>query len=133
MWDEGVEVVDVDFGLEQGGHDAGEFGGGIQFNDEQITFSEGEVVLVKQFPGAVGVVGHEADDGAIAGVQDGQGEDVDLMRAEKRGKVVKAAEPISGEYGELFDGDGLSPRNGFGNHGITKHMSRGDACGNFPT
>ena len=53
-----------------------------------------------------GVIDHEAEDGAVGGVEDAQGHDVDLAAGEALDKFVESAEAVRREHGELQDGLG---------------------------
>lgn len=99
--DQGVGVVDVDFGLDQGAEGLFESGFRIDFDHEQVGLGKSEVVFHKNFPSLIGVIHHDADDGTIRGIEDGEGEDVDIPRIEQADEVVEAAEAVGGEDGEL--------------------------------
>ncbi len=81
--DEGVAVVDVDFGAEEGLADFGEsVASGWHFDGDEVADGEAVIGLDEFFRGGVGVVEDEADDGAIETLDDGEGEDVDFCGVE---------------------------------------------------
>ncbi len=101
--DEGVEVVDVQFGFEQGGHEPAEFRR-VDFHHHEFAFGERETMLDQQVPGTVGVVDDKADDGAVGSIQDHESEDVNAVGAEEANEIVETAQAIGGKNGELNDG-----------------------------
>ena len=79
---EGVEVIDIQFGFEQGRHEAVQIGGG-GLDNEQVAFGERKAFADKQFPGAVGIVHDDPNDGAVGGVKNHEGQDVDTLSAKE--------------------------------------------------
>src|SRR5437762_1083734 len=74
MRDEGIKVIDVKLSLEEGRHEVVQFRGGIDFNGQQITLSKWKTVVDQQASRPVRVIHHEANDGAVRGIQHRQRE-----------------------------------------------------------
>lgn len=115
--DQAVDVMDVEFGFEEGGEDAGEAAFVGDFDGENLGFGVGEVVIDKKFTGFVEVVDDEAKNGAVGGVDDGEGDDVNVVSLEEGGEVGEAADAVFDKDGELADrvvGDGGAGHDGEG-------------------
>ncbi len=102
LGDEGVKVVDVEFGLEEGFHEVFQLAG-IDFDDDELAFGKREAFGFEDLPGAVWIVNGHANNGAIGGVEDHEAEDVDGMVAEEADEIVQPAEAVGGKDGELND------------------------------
>ena len=105
--DEGVAVVDVDFGAEEG---FGDFGEAVapagHFDGDEIADGEAVVGFDEFAGGGVGVVEDKADNGAIEAVDDGKGEDADFGGIEGGEKLGECADAVFGEDGDLaYAGD----------------------------
>ena len=79
--DEGVEIIDIQFGFEQDGHEPAQFGRG-SLNGDQAAFDKRITILRQELTGSLWVVHHDPDNGAIGLIQNCHGEDVDSMRTE---------------------------------------------------
>src|SRR5262249_1119841 len=68
-----------------------------------------------------GIVGDDADNGAVGRIEDRERDDVNMVRVEQRGKVVESSEAILGEHGELLYGVRLSRGDTLCAHAIISH------------
>ena len=75
---ERVDVVDVDFRLEQRGEHVLEPEFGFDLDHQQVALAEGKAMLLQQVTRGLGVVHHEPDDRAFGGVQHRERENVDV-------------------------------------------------------
>ena len=114
--DQGVGVVDVDLGLDEGVECLFESCFRIDFDHEQVRLGKSEVIFHQDFAGLIRVVDYDAYDGAVGGIEDGEGEDVDIPRVEQADEVVEAAEAVGGEDGELAYRFGRGGLGGDGRH-----------------
>ncbi len=96
--------MDVDFRFEKGSEDAFEFGFVGNLDCEHITFGVGEIVVHHQLAGAVWIIDDESHDRTVRGVEDGRGDDMDVVVFQDRGEVVEPSHMVFGEDGELFHG-----------------------------
>lgn len=103
--EEGVGVVDVQFDAEEGEADF-EVGCGIigEFDSDEIIFGEGEIGEAEDFAAAVGVVDHDADDGAVDGIGDAEGDDFELVSFQLSEEVVESSDSIFHKDAELAQG-----------------------------
>ena len=97
---EGVEVVDVQLGLQQGGHEAAQ-AGGVDLDHHQLAFGERETLAHQHVARAVGIVHHDTDNGTVGGVHDHQGEDMNAVGAQQADEDMQAAQAVGGEDREL--------------------------------
>ena len=103
--EEGVGVLDVDLGLEQGDADL-EVGLRVlgEFDSDEVDFGEGELGEFEDFAAPIGVVHNEADDGAIDRVGDAEGDDADLVAFEVPQERMEAADAVFDKDRELAEG-----------------------------
>ena len=125
--DEGIKIIDVQLGFQQGRHELVQLSGG-DFHHYQFAFGEREAFPVEHFARAVGVVHDHANDGAVGRVQDHQRHDMNALRSQQPNQVVEAPQPVGCEYGELRNGIGTPRLRYFCRHTFSakrKQSSRG--------
>jgi hypothetical protein len=96
-FDEAVNVVDVDLGLEEGGEDLLEVAFVVDFDGDYGALHVGEIVIHHERASLVGVVHDQTEDGGVGGVEHGNCHDVDLIIFQELGEVVEASYAILGE------------------------------------
>ena len=76
--DEGVEIIDIQFGFEQDGHEPAQFGRG-SLNGDQAAFHKRITILRQELTSGLRVVHDDPDNGAIGLIQNHYGKDVNSM------------------------------------------------------
>lgn len=114
--EEGVGVVDVDFRFEEGGEDVFELAFGVDLDGEDLAFAVREFVFLEEGARAVGVIDDDPEDGAVRGIQDGEGHDMDAVGGQESGEVMESAELVGDKEAELDDGFVLTLAEGFRSH-----------------
>ena len=107
--EKGIDVVDVDFGLQEGTGNVFETGGVCNFYADDIGFTEEEAMLVEQGTSFVDPVDHYPENGIIGGVYGGQCHDVDLGLIEEVGELAQTTHFVFGVDTELYDGIAEAP------------------------
>ncbi len=97
VWNARIEIIDVQLGFKQRGHDIGEFSGGVDSHDQQLRLGERELMFFQKIAGLLGIIHQTTDDGAFRGVEDSEPENMDAMPAEKLDQVVQLAKPVGSE------------------------------------
>ena len=100
--EETVDVVDIDFRLQQGAQHVFYPVFTFNFGGEHTDFGEGEIVVDHKFPRAIGIIDQETQDRAVRGVQNRQCDDVDIVGLKHRAEIVESAHSIFGEDRKLF-------------------------------
>jgi len=113
MRDKGVEVIHIELGFEQGGHEVVQFGGGIDLDGQQITLGKWKVVVDQEASRPIRVVHHKPNDSTVRGVQHRQSEHMDSVRRQHADQVVQPSEPVRSKHRELSDGLSLTGGSGF--------------------
>ena len=100
--EERVGVVDIKFDTQEREADL-EVGSRIvgKFDADEITFREGEVGEAEDFTAAVGIVDHDANDGAVDGIGDAESDDFQLMPFQLTEEIVETSDAVFHEDAEL--------------------------------
>src|SRR5262249_36954315 len=78
----------------------------------QVALGDRQAGLLEDFQGPLGVAEHQADDGAVGRVDDGDRDDVDVGRLEAADDVGQGADAGGGEDGETAHARPSAPPGG---------------------
>lgn len=114
--DAGVDVVDVDLRFEQCTEDELHIAFSSNLDDENLAFGEGEIVLIEQGAGFVGIINDHTNDGAVGRVENGKRQHVDVVAIEETDKIGEPADLVFRKDGKLSDWLFAAPFGGSGLH-----------------
>ncbi|SRR6266704_1539440 len=98
--DERVEIVNVELGFEQSAHEPIEVGR-ICFHNDEVALGKGKVFSDEQLTGTVRIIHDDANDGAVSRVEHHQTQDMNIFGTEQANQIVKPANFVWCEDGEL--------------------------------
>src|SRR5262249_19301022 len=101
MRDERIEVIYVQLGFKQSGHEALQIGWD-GFDNDELAFGERELLAVEHFSSAFRNTHHHTDNGGVVRAQNHQTEPVNMFVSQEPNQIVQAPQPIRGEYGKLY-------------------------------
>jgi len=88
--EEGVDVVDVNFGFDEGACDFFKAGFGGDFRGYDFGFIVSEIIFLKQGDSLFYIVDDESDNAAISAVDTRDGKDVDFIGRENSNKLIES-------------------------------------------
>src|SRR4051812_39306072 len=82
MRNERIEIINIQFRLEQRRDESVNFPRGVHFSDDEQTLSKRETFLHQQIARFFGIIQHQSDDGTVRRVENRQRQDMNLMGGE---------------------------------------------------
>ena len=102
--EKGIDEMNVALGLEKGGENGAQVVGAVgQLDDEEIALAECDGVFLEDKLGLVGIIDDDSGDGRVGGVEDGEGDNMDVVRGEQRDDIEQSPRFVRHEDGELLD------------------------------